>query len=77
MPDMPKNIETVLNPKKTSGSDNGVRTDSLETVADIKISDGPPMINSETPCFVGAFYLMLVAIWEYRGSPRQAECNDY
>jgi hypothetical protein len=45
MPDMPKNIETVLNPKKTSGSDNGVRT-SPETVADIKC-DGPPMINSE------------------------------
>jgi Cu(I)/Ag(I) efflux system membrane protein CusA/SilA len=27
----------------------------LETVADIKISDGPPMINSENAMLVGAF----------------------
>jgi hypothetical protein len=31
----------------------------------------PPMINSETPCFVGAFYLMLGSDLEYR-----AEAQD-
>jgi Cu(I)/Ag(I) efflux system membrane protein CusA/SilA len=57
MPDMHKSIEIVLKIKTVQ-----IWPIPLDAVADIKISDGPPMINSEMPCCVGAVLMLGIVI---------------
>jgi Cu(I)/Ag(I) efflux system membrane protein CusA/SilA len=47
---------------KKASANNGIGPIPLSTVADIKISDGPPMINSENAMLRGSVLMLGIEI---------------